>query len=69
MKEREEEEKEEEVVEEENDEDDLVRITTEDIASLPHTPPNNVTSMEIASTSEIVSTTITSFAQSSPATS
>ena len=69
MEEKEEEEMEEEAEEEDKDEDDLVKIAAEAIASLPHTPPNTITSMEIASASEIVSTTITSIAQSSPATS
>ena len=64
MEEREEEENKEEIVEEEKDEDDLVRIAAEAIASLPHTPPNIVTSMESTSTSEITSTTTTSFPQS-----
>ena len=69
MEEREEEEKEEEAEEEEKDEDDMVRIAAKAIASLPHTPPNTVTSMETTSTSEIVRTTVTTFSQSSPATS
>ena len=59
MEEKEEEDKEEEVVEEEKDEDDPVRIASEAIASLPHTPPNIVTSVELASSGEIVSTTTT----------
>ena len=69
MEQKEEEEKEQEEVEEEKDEDDLVRIVAEAITSLPHTPPNIVTSMESASTSEIASTTATSFSQSTPTTS
>lgn len=48
--------------EEEKDEGDLVRIIAEEIASLPHTPPHTVTFVEIASTSEIVSTIVTSIA-------
>ena len=51
------------------DENDLVRIAAKAIASLPHTPPNIVTSMETTSTSEIVRTRVTSIAQSSLATS
>ena len=35
---------------EEKDEDDLVRIVAEAIASLPHTLPNIVTSVDLAST-------------------
>ena len=66
MEEKEEEDKEEEAVEEEKDEDDLIRITVEAIASLPHTPPNTITSMDSASTDEIASTIATSFAQYSP---
>ena len=54
--------------EEEKDEDDPVRIAGETIASLPHTPPHTITFVEIASTSEIVST-IASIAQPSPVTS
>ena len=69
MEEKEEEDKEEDEVEKEKDEDDLVRIEVEAIASLPHTPPNTVTSMESTSTGEIVSTTVTSFTQSTPTTS
>ena len=61
MEERREEEKEE--AEEDKGEDDLVRT------SLPHTPPNTVTFVKIASTSEIMSTIVTSIAQSSPASS
>ena len=63
------EEKEEEEKEEENDEDDLVRIEAKAIASLPHTPPNIVTSVESTSTGEIVITTTTSFIQFAPTTS
>ena len=70
MEEREEEEdKAEEALEQEKDEDDIVRIAVEAITSLPHTPPNIVTSMESASTSEIASTIFTSFIQSAPSTS
>ena len=69
MEEKEEEDKEEEALEEEKDEDDLVRIAAEAITSLPHTPPNTVTSMESASTGEIVSTITTSFTQSTLTTS
>ena len=69
MEEKEEEYKEEEELEEEKDEDDPVRIAAESIASLPHTPPKTVTSMESTSTGEIVSTTATSFTQSTPTTS
>ena len=66
MEEKEEEDKEEEALEEEKDEDDPIRIAVEAIASLPHTPPNTVTSMESTSTGEIVSTIVTSFTQSAP---
>ena len=69
MEEREEEEdKEEEAHEEEKDEDDTVKIAVEAIASLPHTPPNTVTSVELASTGEIESVTIASTTQSTPST-
>ena len=61
MEERKEEEKEE--VEEDKGEDDLVRT------SLPHTPPNTITFEKIASTSEIMSTIVTSITQSSHASS
>ena len=67
VEEKEEEDKEEEALEEEKDEDDLVRIVVE--ASLPSTPPNTITSLELASTSEIVSSTTTSLTQSSATTS
>ena len=70
MEEREEgDDKEEEALEEEKDEDDTVRIATEAIASLPHTPPNNVTLVESTSTGEIGSTIVTSSTQSAPSTS
>lgn len=71
MKEKEEEGKEEEALEEEKDENDPKRIVATVIASLPHSPPKTGKStMETASTSEIVSTTtVTSIAQSSLATS
>lgn len=70
MKEKEEEEKEEEAKEEDKDEEDPAIIVVEVIASLPHSPPKTVTSaIETPSASEIVSTSATSIAQSSPTTS
>ena len=63
------EEKEEEAVEEEKDEDDPVRIADEAITSLPHTPPNTITSIESTSTGEIGSTIVTSSTQSTSSTS
>ena len=70
MEEREEEEdKVEEAHEEEKDEDYIVRIAVEAIGCLPHTPQNTVTSVELASTSEIASTTVTSSTQSALSTS
>ena len=66
MKEKEEEEEVEEAVEEDKEEDDPVKIAAAVIASLPHSPPKPITStMETTSTSEIVSTSATSIAQSS----
>ena len=50
LMEEEEEDKEEEAHEEEKDEDELVRIVVEVIESFPHTPPNTITSVELAST-------------------
>ena len=47
----------------------MVRIVVEVIASLPHTPLDTVTSVELASTREIASLIVTSFSQSSPSTS
>ena len=70
MEEREEgEDKEEEAHEEEKDEDDIVRILVEAIESLPHTPPNTITSVKLASTGEIECVTVTSSTQSAPSTS
>ena len=60
------EEKEEEEKEEDKGEDDLVRVVAKEFSSLPHSPLNTITSMEIASTSEIVSTILTSISLSSP---
>ena len=69
MEEKQEEDKEEEALEEEKDEDDPIRIAAKAIASLPHTPPNTVTSVESTSTGEIVSNIATSFTKSAPTTS
>ena len=56
MKEGEEEDKEEEALEV-MEMDDMVRIASEAIASLSHSPPNTVTLVESASTGEIASST------------
>ena len=64
----EEEDKDEEAHKEEMDED-TISIVAEVIASLPHTPPDTITSMESTSTSKNISLTVTSFTQSSPSTS
>ena len=63
-----EEDKEKEAQEEDKDEDTIM-IVAEVIASLPHTPPDTVTSVELASTGEIASSTVASVTQSSPSTS
>ena len=55
---------EEEDKQEEDKDEDTVRIAAEVIASLPHTPPVTVTSVESASTSEIATSTATSVIQS-----
>ena len=66
MKKDDKEEEMEEEAEEDKEEEDLVKIVVAVIASLPHSPPKMVTStMEIASTGEIVSTTASSIALSS----
>jgi len=54
--------------EEEAHEEDL-NTAAEIIASLPHTPPYTVTSVESASTGEIASSTVASITQSPPSTS
>ena len=69
MEEREEVDKEKEAHEEEKDEDDPVRIAVEVIASLPHTPPNTITSLDSTSTGEIESAIVTPTTQSAPSTS
>ena len=46
-----------------------MRIAAEVIASLPHTPPDTVTSVESASTGEIASSTVAPITQSPPSTS
>ena len=64
--EKEDEAKEEDKKEGEDEESDLVRIATEVIASLPHSPPKSAvsSSMKTTSTSVIVTTTNTSSSQS-----
>ena len=61
-----EEDKEEEAQEEEMDVETTIAAV---IASLPHTPPDTVTSVESASTGEIASSTVASITQSPPNTS
>ena len=70
MKEKEEEKEEEVEEEDKQEEEDPMRIASEVIASLPHSPPKYAISiMELASTSIIMSTSTIFATQSSLATS